>query len=154
MGVVFFREKFPADYLPLYVPAGVGLHLEVLGHVDEHPGVGIGFCFYGRLQSINSHIIFSAVPLLIPEHSLKHNIRRSEGNLRHCSLREHGPTIMRLSAKLAVLSLVAAVSAQLDGLSSRGKSAFGLEHKPESRVARNVLEGKSEGYCSVSPIRL
>lgn len=61
---------------------------------------------------------------------------------------------MRLSAKLAVLSLVAAVSAQLDGLSSRGKPAFGLEHKPESRVARNVLEGKSEGYCSVSPIRL
>ncbi|KIR31652.1 endoplasmic oxidoreductin 1 [Cryptococcus deuterogattii MMRL2647] len=57
---------------------------------------------------------------------------------------------MRLSAKLAVLSLVAAVSAQLEGLSSRGKSAFGLEHKPDSRVARNVLEGKSEGYCSPS----
>lgn len=58
---------------------------------------------------------------------------------------------MRLTAKLAVLSLVAAVSAQLDGLRSSGKPAFGLKQKPDSRVARNVLEGKSEGYCSVSP---
>ena len=23
--------------------------------------------------------------------------------------------------------------------------------KPDSKIARNVLEGKSEGYCSVSP---
>lgn len=112
------------------------------------------FAFMADYKAFNSHIIFSAAPPLTPEHSLKYNIRRSEGNSRHCSLPEHGSTIMRLSAKLAVLSLVAAVSAQLDSLSSRGKSAFGLEHKPESRVARNVLEGKSEGYCSVSLIRL
>lgn len=27
---------------------------------------------------------------------------------------------------------------------------FGAGSKPDSKIARNVLEGKAEGYCSVS----
>ncbi|WVN86378.1 uncharacterized protein L203_101542 [Cryptococcus depauperatus CBS 7841] len=63
---------------------------------------------------------------------------------------------MRISSTIVALSLVATVLAQTEG-SGRSYSSPGIRsernirgRKPESRIARNVLEGKSEGYCSPS----
>ncbi|ODN74499.1 hypothetical protein L202_06879 [Cryptococcus amylolentus CBS 6039] len=56
---------------------------------------------------------------------------------------------MRWSSTLGGLGFLTAASAQLDGLKG-GSASSVLGQKPESRVARNVLEGKSEGYCSPS----
>jgi hypothetical protein len=49
--------------------------------------------------------------------------------------------MVRLNTLLAALSLTA---------TSLGLGSDTL--KPDSRIARNVLEGKSEGYCSVSQL--
>ncbi|WVQ78971.1 hypothetical protein IAT38_001063 [Cryptococcus sp. DSM 104549] len=57
---------------------------------------------------------------------------------------------MRVSSALAAIGLVATpVFSQLDGLGGGGASLLKTP-KPDSKVARNVLEGKSEGYCSPS----
>ena len=66
--------------------------------------------------------------------------------------------MVRLNNLLAALSLTASVLG-LDGSYGLGSGAasspaVGLgglgAGKPDSKIARNVLEGKAEGYCSVS----
>ena len=66
--------------------------------------------------------------------------------------------MVRLNNLLAALSLTASVLG-LDGSYGLGSGAgsspaAGLgglgASKPDSKIARNVLEGKAEGYCSVS----
>jgi hypothetical protein len=63
--------------------------------------------------------------------------------------------MVRLGTLLAALSLTAARLGLADpaarsGLSGSSSSANQLGPlKPDSKVARNVLEGKAEGYCSV-----
>ena len=49
--------------------------------------------------------------------------------------------MLSLAATLSVLTITASVL---------GAGLTGRPSKPDSKIARNVLEGKSQGYCSVS----
>jgi hypothetical protein len=46
------------------------------------------------------------------------------------------------------------VAATLAAAAALGATPLAGPSRPDSKVARNVLEGKAEGYCSVSGTRI
>ena len=50
----------------------------------------------------------------------------------------------------SILSVAASCTLLLSGSGSALSSGSG--HKTDSKIAKNVLESKGEGYCSVSPL--
>lgn len=60
--------------------------------------------------------------------------------------------MVRLCTLLAALSLTAARLGLADSTARSSVNQLG-PLKPDSKIARNVLEGKAEGYCSVRPFR-